>query len=118
MRGSLISQAEAWQVTIGILQSDADLEPKLFAATTLKGKVEITKHRTSCKADLLDYLRRQSDTRRCAAVPSRSSFAASEGLRDWAKTDSNSAMCLFSGVGYTNDGMERRGADCCFYTGQ
>ncbi len=39
MRGSLISQAEAWQVTIGILQSDADLEAKLFAATTLKGKV-------------------------------------------------------------------------------
>jgi len=45
MRGSLISQTEAWQVTTGILQSDADLEAKLFAATTLKGKVE--NHQTS-----------------------------------------------------------------------
>ena len=32
-------KAEAWQVTIGILQSDADAEAKLFAATTLRGKV-------------------------------------------------------------------------------
>ncbi|PVH86057.1 ARM repeat-containing protein [Cadophora sp. DSE1049] len=31
--------AEAWQVTIGILQSTADAEAKLFAATTLRGKI-------------------------------------------------------------------------------
>ena len=30
---------EAWAVTIGILQSDANAEAKVFAATTLKGKV-------------------------------------------------------------------------------
>jgi transportin-3 len=30
---------EAWAVTIGILQSDANPEAKVFAATTLKGKV-------------------------------------------------------------------------------
>jgi hypothetical protein len=34
-----ILQTEAWQMTIGILQSGADAEAKLFAATTLKGKV-------------------------------------------------------------------------------
>ncbi|RQM07947.1 hypothetical protein DH86_00000829 [Scytalidium sp. 3C] len=33
--------ADAWTVTIGILQSDAEAEAKLFAATTLRGKVEI-----------------------------------------------------------------------------
>lgn len=33
------AQSEAWQITIGILQSDADAEAKLFAATTLRGKV-------------------------------------------------------------------------------
>jgi len=32
-------QAEAWQITIGLLQSQADAEAKLFAATTLRGKV-------------------------------------------------------------------------------
>ncbi|RDL38836.1 uncharacterized protein BP5553_03176 [Venustampulla echinocandica] len=30
---------EAWQITIGILQSQADAEAKLFAATTLRGKI-------------------------------------------------------------------------------
>jgi transportin-3 len=35
----IIIQSEAWQITIGLLQSDADAEAKLFAATTLKGKV-------------------------------------------------------------------------------
>ncbi len=34
-------QTEAWQITIGILQSPADAETKLFAATTLRGKVEL-----------------------------------------------------------------------------
>jgi len=38
-QGSQISQAEAWQITIGLLQSQADAEAKLFAATTLRGKV-------------------------------------------------------------------------------
>jgi transportin-3 len=32
-------QEEAWSVTIGMLQSDANAEAKVFAATTLKGKV-------------------------------------------------------------------------------
>ncbi|KAH8656202.1 armadillo-type protein [Tricladium varicosporioides] len=31
--------AEAWQITIGILQSGADAEAQLFAATTLRGKI-------------------------------------------------------------------------------
>ncbi|KAF4630566.1 hypothetical protein G7Y89_g7573 [Cudoniella acicularis] len=31
--------SEAWQITIGILQSQADAEAKLFAATTLRGKI-------------------------------------------------------------------------------
>jgi hypothetical protein len=39
LQGSRISQAEAWQITIGLLQSQADAEAKLFAATTLRGKV-------------------------------------------------------------------------------
>lgn len=30
---------EAWQITIGILQSHVDAEAKLFAATTLRGKI-------------------------------------------------------------------------------
>jgi hypothetical protein len=34
------SQPEAWQITIGILQSQVDVEAKLFAATTLRGKVD------------------------------------------------------------------------------
>jgi len=39
-KGSQITQAEAWQITIGLLQSQADAEAKLFAATTLRGKVD------------------------------------------------------------------------------
>jgi transportin-3 len=35
-------QSEAWQITIGILGSQADAEAKLFAATTLRGKVDIS----------------------------------------------------------------------------
>lgn len=38
-QGSHFIQAEAWQITIGILQSGADAEAQLFAATTLRGKV-------------------------------------------------------------------------------
>ena len=30
---------EAWTITIGLLQSDAAVEAKMFGATTLKGKV-------------------------------------------------------------------------------
>ncbi|PQE28931.1 exportin 1 protein [Rutstroemia sp. NJR-2017a BBW] len=36
---SFQKSAEAWQITIGILQSDAQADEKLFAATTLRGKI-------------------------------------------------------------------------------
>ncbi|KAG9234962.1 armadillo-type protein [Amylocarpus encephaloides] len=36
---SFQKSTEAWQITIGILQSQANDEAKLFAATTLKGKI-------------------------------------------------------------------------------
>ncbi|RFU23649.1 hypothetical protein B7463_g12687, partial [Scytalidium lignicola] len=36
---SFQKSTEAWTVTIGILQSDAEVEAKLFAATTLRGKI-------------------------------------------------------------------------------
>lgn len=36
---SFQKSAEAWQITIGLLQSQADAEAKLFAATTLRGKI-------------------------------------------------------------------------------
>ncbi|KAI9054739.1 hypothetical protein LZ554_001890 [Drepanopeziza brunnea f. sp. 'monogermtubi'] len=49
--------AEAWQITIGILQSDADAEAKLFAATTLRGK--ITYDVTQIPAEALPSLRDQ-----------------------------------------------------------
>ncbi|CAD6500733.1 BgTH12-06440 [Blumeria graminis f. sp. triticale] len=36
--------SEAWKVTIGILSSEAELEAKLFAATTLRGKITYDLH--------------------------------------------------------------------------
>jgi transportin-3 len=47
-----ILQTEAWQATIGILQSGADAEAKLFAATTLKGKVSPLRHPTTFEMKL------------------------------------------------------------------
>ncbi|KAK2630446.1 hypothetical protein QTJ16_001266 [Diplocarpon rosae] len=48
---------EAWQITIGILQSAADPEAQLFAATTLRGK--ITYDVTQIPIDALPSLRDQ-----------------------------------------------------------
>ncbi|KAI6715672.1 hypothetical protein JHW43_001733 [Diplocarpon mali] len=49
--------AEAWQITIGILQSAANPEAQLFAATTLRGK--ITYDVTQIPIDALPSLRDQ-----------------------------------------------------------
>ncbi|KAL3418283.1 exportin 1-like protein [Phlyctema vagabunda] len=54
---SFQKSAEAWTVTLGILQSEADVEAKLFAATTLRGK--ITYDAQQIPADALPALRDQ-----------------------------------------------------------
>ncbi|KAE8450515.1 hypothetical protein EG329_006246 [Mollisiaceae sp. DMI_Dod_QoI] len=54
---SFQKSAEAWQITIGILGSQADAEAKLFAATTLRGK--ITYDVSQIPADALPALRNQ-----------------------------------------------------------
>ncbi|PMD47278.1 ARM repeat-containing protein [Hyaloscypha variabilis F] len=54
---SFQKSAEAWQITIGLLQSQADAEAKLFAATTLRGK--ITYDVSQIPADALPALRNQ-----------------------------------------------------------
>ncbi|KUJ10344.1 ARM repeat-containing protein [Mollisia scopiformis] len=54
---SFQKSAEAWQITIGILGSEADAEAKLFAATTLRGK--ITYDVGQIPADSLPVLRDQ-----------------------------------------------------------
>ncbi|TAQ90247.1 hypothetical protein B7494_g1410 [Chlorociboria aeruginascens] len=54
---SFQKSAEAWQITIGILQSDADAEAKLFAATTLRGKITYDVHQIPAEA--LPALRNQ-----------------------------------------------------------
>lgn len=54
---SFQKSAEAWQITIGILGSQADPEAKLFAATTLRGK--ITYDVGQIPADALPALRNQ-----------------------------------------------------------
>ncbi|RAL66306.1 hypothetical protein DID88_005976 [Monilinia fructigena] len=54
---SFQKSAEAWQVTIGILSSDAEPDAKLFAATTLRGK--ITYDVQQIPSDSLPALRNQ-----------------------------------------------------------
>ncbi|CAG8952472.1 hypothetical protein HYFRA_00001219 [Hymenoscyphus fraxineus] len=54
---SFQKSSEAWQMTIGILKSTADVEAKLFAATTLRGK--ITYDANQIPADALPALRDQ-----------------------------------------------------------
>ncbi|RDW92098.1 hypothetical protein BP5796_01492 [Coleophoma crateriformis] len=54
---SFQKSAEAWTVTLGILQSEADPEAKLFAATTLRGKITYDVHQIP--ADALPALRDQ-----------------------------------------------------------
>ncbi|TVY80343.1 Uncharacterized protein LSUE1_G003970 [Lachnellula suecica] len=54
---SFQKSTEAWQITIGILQSDEGAEVKLFSATTLRGK--ITYDVNQIPADALPSLRNQ-----------------------------------------------------------
>jgi hypothetical protein len=75
-------------MTIGILQSGADAEAKLFAATTLKGKViEHNTHFFHSKAYHPDYIRHPTNTYRCATIPTKSDFGAFESLCSGAATD-------------------------------
>jgi hypothetical protein len=101
------SQTEAWQMTIGILQSGADAEAKLFAATTLKGKV--IEHNTrffQSEAYHPDYLRHPTNTYRCPTILTKSNFGAFEGLCSGAATDQDPAMCLLGTFSHTNDRVE------------
>ena len=64
-----IPQTEAWQMTIGILQSGADPEAKLFAATTLKGKV-IEQHPTPMNVKLTTQITYDIQQLPSDAIPS------------------------------------------------
>ena len=110
---------EAWKITIGILQSEADAEVKLFAATTLRGKVcSHTGFIASSELMLVDYLWSATTAWRSFAIPSRSAFTASKAVCYWRPTDTYPVMCMFGDFGNTDDRLERCGASSCFNSGE
>ena len=55
---------------------------------------------------LLDYIRCQPNTSRCASFSSKSVAGILEGICSWSKTDPHPALCLLSHPGNPNDRME------------
>jgi hypothetical protein len=107
-------QKDAWATTIGILQSSAEAEAKLFAALTLRGKVGCPLD-TTCsdysRQKILDYLRfgdpgaRKRTT--CSEEPAPSS---AETICARSKADPSPAVRVFGDIGYTDEGVE--GCSC------
>jgi hypothetical protein len=81
-------------MTIGILQSQADPEAKLFAATTLRGKVRAYWTSQNSLSNLLDYLRCQPNPSHGPPIPPRSAPRAFESFCNWPATHQNPIMCL------------------------
>lgn len=97
-------------MTIGILQSAAEPDAKLFAATTLRGKVGSLNFCSNSQADKLDHLRCSTNTSRCTTSSTKSTSGAAKDLCDRATTDTSSALRLLGYSGYTNDGVEKCGS--------
>jgi hypothetical protein len=108
-RSLQLLQTEAWQITVGILQSQVDAEHKMFAATTLRGKVTAKLNKVYFEADEQDHLRHPANTRRSVAGASRSDFRAFESFCSGPATYSNPTVRLLGHPSNTNDGLER----CC-----
>lgn len=105
------SQIEAWTTTHALLQSpDVPVEAKLFAATTLKGKViprALTDHRF-LRSNLLDCVRLGPTTPRLRTRASRFRPQFTRCFRLGPASHSDSAMCVLGKFGDSDDRMEGR----------
>lgn len=101
------AQVEAWTAAIGILQSDAIAEAKVFAATTLKGKVGfIICCIVRTDPDIIDNLRRVTTTPRCACRPSNTVIGILKAICARAPTDPHTALRMLGHPFDTNDRVE------------
>jgi hypothetical protein len=70
------------------------------------------------EADLLDYLRYPTNTKRCTTITSRSNSQAFESLCNGPAADPDPAVRLFGYLSNTDDWMEGRSTNGCFDIGK
>lgn len=112
-------QSEAWTITHSILSSsEAAAEAKLFAATTLKGKVWRRGRLVWPLLIFKDHIRLRPVASGIFTVPTRFSSYPSQYILRRTKTHTDTAMRLSSKSRHSDAWMERCASACRIHLGK